>query len=658
MNAPIICFYSFKGGVGRTLALYGAAVDMYRTGRRVLIVDGDLEAPGLSLTPPLDTIARGHEGFLELLLQIGAGAEAPRVTPVRVPADNLTKADVEGGLVDLLPAGYLEGPYAARLDQLRLSDIFDRGDADRFFEVLTHALSTAVAADGEPYDLVMIDLRTGLSDISLQLAARLAKVVVVLSALNHQNITGSALFLASLRKSNPEASLVLVASPVPTSEEREKRERLKCWEDALGSKPDILIHYHPLFALTENLAAWEDIDALIVGEHRELARTIRDRLKWGVEDQVQPLLDALVAGDIRLAVKLIPRIHAELPHALSPVLRAVPLRSGSTLETFVRVAERLAQQGALPPPLARNIQNGVIERDSRLSESVATVLGTLVEALVAPLSGEKRKRARVDLLDAIADNSPPNDARQAAALEAYDDWLTAHPQDADRLGNYALFVGKERGDLDRAEALYKRAIAADPNHATHLGNYALFLVDERGDVDGAEAFYARAIEADPNDAHVLSNYALFLDDVRGDPNTSSDMLRRALELAPEDANVRVNLSRALGRTHDFPGSEAEAHAALGLSPDADAELEAWFYLFVYGASQDTRAEALENLRRQLLDGVRSPGWPLAKDARLASQRGHEAAELVAALAAVISDGAPLEGLDRFEAWQRAEDPAA
>src|SRR5215212_2149038 len=46
MNS-IITFYSYKGGVGRSMALANIAVLMARRGLRVLAVDWDLEAPGL-----------------------------------------------------------------------------------------------------------------------------------------------------------------------------------------------------------------------------------------------------------------------------------------------------------------------------------------------------------------------------------------------------------------------------------------------------------------------------------------------------------------------------------------------------------------------------------------------------------------------------------
>ena len=43
----IFTFYSYKGGVGRSMALANVAQVFYRAGLKVLIVDWDLEAPGL-----------------------------------------------------------------------------------------------------------------------------------------------------------------------------------------------------------------------------------------------------------------------------------------------------------------------------------------------------------------------------------------------------------------------------------------------------------------------------------------------------------------------------------------------------------------------------------------------------------------------------------
>ena len=44
-----ITFYSYKGGVGRTLALSNIANKLSEFGKKVCIIDFDLEAPGLHI---------------------------------------------------------------------------------------------------------------------------------------------------------------------------------------------------------------------------------------------------------------------------------------------------------------------------------------------------------------------------------------------------------------------------------------------------------------------------------------------------------------------------------------------------------------------------------------------------------------------------------
>ncbi len=49
LNQPgtVYTFYSYKGGVGRSMALVNVAALLAKWGKRVLIVDWDLEAPGI-----------------------------------------------------------------------------------------------------------------------------------------------------------------------------------------------------------------------------------------------------------------------------------------------------------------------------------------------------------------------------------------------------------------------------------------------------------------------------------------------------------------------------------------------------------------------------------------------------------------------------------
>ena len=46
-NGQVITFYSYKGGTGRTMAMANVAWIIASSGKRVLVVDWDLESPGL-----------------------------------------------------------------------------------------------------------------------------------------------------------------------------------------------------------------------------------------------------------------------------------------------------------------------------------------------------------------------------------------------------------------------------------------------------------------------------------------------------------------------------------------------------------------------------------------------------------------------------------
>src|SRR5437773_2282825 len=63
----VVTFYSFKGGVGRTMALVNVGAYLASSGRRVLLVDFDLEAPSL----PTYDLARPpniqHPGVVEFV---------------------------------------------------------------------------------------------------------------------------------------------------------------------------------------------------------------------------------------------------------------------------------------------------------------------------------------------------------------------------------------------------------------------------------------------------------------------------------------------------------------------------------------------------------------------------------------------------------------
>ncbi|HMV65887.1 MAG TPA: AAA family ATPase [Myxococcota bacterium] len=185
MTARVITFYSFKGGVGRTLALVNVACLLTERGQRVAIVDLDLEAPGV------DAFLRGADGrawdqirpsgFLGFVRKWELGAEDPHIASFAVPATHPT---IPGRVVQLVPPGQFVPDYPQRLRELAWDRIHD---AERFLHVLYEQLRS-----WPDVDVVLLDSRTGMTDVGSLCTLYLPDEVVITFAPNLQGVEGAA----------------------------------------------------------------------------------------------------------------------------------------------------------------------------------------------------------------------------------------------------------------------------------------------------------------------------------------------------------------------------------------------------------------------------------------------------------------------------------
>ena len=118
-----ITFYSFKGGVGRTLALVNIAAELARIGRKVLVVDFDLEAPGLEtfdrLRPP-----KPHPGIVEFVTDYRRTMQSPDVREYIYEAAPVGK---KGGRLWVMPAGRRDAYYQRALVNIDWKKLYARG---------------------------------------------------------------------------------------------------------------------------------------------------------------------------------------------------------------------------------------------------------------------------------------------------------------------------------------------------------------------------------------------------------------------------------------------------------------------------------------------------------------------------------------------------
>ena len=72
-------FYSYKGGVGRSLSLANVAALLVQNGRRVVLIDFDLEAPGLDSFKEFNSIA-SKPGVVEYVAEFEKSKIAPPIS--------------------------------------------------------------------------------------------------------------------------------------------------------------------------------------------------------------------------------------------------------------------------------------------------------------------------------------------------------------------------------------------------------------------------------------------------------------------------------------------------------------------------------------------------------------------------------------------------
>lgn len=213
-----IVFYSYKGGVGRTTALVHTAFHLARAGQRVVVIDMDVEAPGLHLVLPRPDAEPIVAGLVDYLWErqvrpfdseTGEGLETCVVqSATGKTAIAYTVEDSESrAQISVVPAGTPGPEYVRRLHTLSSEDVLSRpDDAWSLFE---RELSQQL----EP-DVLLIDARTGLGDWGGLSLLRLADEAFLVIYPSEQNLDGLRFVQRTLQQLTTIQTHT-VLSPVP-----------------------------------------------------------------------------------------------------------------------------------------------------------------------------------------------------------------------------------------------------------------------------------------------------------------------------------------------------------------------------------------------------------------------------------------------------------
>ncbi|WP_298626459.1 AAA family ATPase [uncultured Zoogloea sp.] len=183
-HPPRVVFYGLKGGVGRSTALAMLAYRLARDGQRVLLIDFDLESPGLSgLLLPQDRVAT--YGLVDWFVEdaVGQGDEVLRDMVSLSPL-----ADQTPGSIHIAAAmGQGETAYLSKLARVYADTPSPKGPqtfADRMLRI------TRLLEAQERPDIVLIDSRAGLHDVAAVAIGSLASVALLFATDAQQNWQG------------------------------------------------------------------------------------------------------------------------------------------------------------------------------------------------------------------------------------------------------------------------------------------------------------------------------------------------------------------------------------------------------------------------------------------------------------------------------------
>ncbi len=199
---PIAVFASHKGGVGRSTALAISAAALSEASYNVLVVDLDVESPGLG-TMLLHEAPRF--GTLDYFVE--SAVQKPNFSLL----DDLigTSRMSNGGLIHVVPAVGVEGQtnpqnVLGKISRAYVEHIGDDGQTVSFLD-RTQAMVRELCAR-QRYDAVFIDARAGLNEATAAAVLGLGAEVLLFGVDTPQTFAGYKYLLAHLQRFRPSES--------------------------------------------------------------------------------------------------------------------------------------------------------------------------------------------------------------------------------------------------------------------------------------------------------------------------------------------------------------------------------------------------------------------------------------------------------------------
>lgn len=563
------------------MALANVAVDLASRGRRVLVVDFDLEAPGLDtfdLLRPAGTTP-GVIDFVRTYLESG---QAPDVGEFVFESP---RAASDGGDLWVMPAGADRRTYAATYAQIDWGALYERHDGYLLFEDLKEQWNAFIKPD-----YVLIDSRTGHSDVGGICTRQLPDSVVILFFPNAQNLRGLTKIVRDIRAERNRArdrsiDLHFVMSNVPDLDDEDKilEENIVSFQRNLDFRREpMMVHrYDSLSLLNQVVFTKERPRSRLAKEYREVTREI---IRLNAADR-DGALDYITET----------RHHGQTSGSWALTLtnaekhlETIEANHSADGEVLYRLGALHAGEGRLDDAAAlftRAMKAGYREPEVYLGR-----------AAISRLEHADREAASRDAMTALqSDHASPAQVRRAISMIAPQELTRVAESPAvsalspsQRVWIASELVGSEAEAKSASEILRPLLVAdrlspdeqAAARHALSLAAIALGRFAE-----AIEAIRSEEREAPGMSVHFAFNYGMALWGDRG--SLVVDPFRRVVELERADTGKTPwpNYLQCMAISHWAVGETAAARtfaqkAKQAMSARRGREFSCWRYLRV------------------------------------------------------------------------------
>ena len=283
-KARVISFYSYKGGVGRTVSLIQSAYNLAQKGKKVVLIDLDIEAPSFNSIFKNDI--KGSNGLVKYLFN-KYSKNREMLSEIEEVSSVVTKLNINcKGEIYVIPCGKIDLEYVNSLQIIKEKVIYENNYIRELINNVVEKYNV---------DYVFIDSRTGINNWGAIAIADISDEVFLIAYPNYENYEGIKLILDLVKDSK---KCTVVFSRIDTSVggikiAKELFSKLDVKQDFIG------IHYDPKISVSEKYPI-EDINSFNkLSDFILETEQLENNKKWIKDnhDKVKSILETISSKD-------------------------------------------------------------------------------------------------------------------------------------------------------------------------------------------------------------------------------------------------------------------------------------------------------------------------------------------------------------------------